>query len=854
MTWHDWMQRLPGVFRDSRSRRRRAAAKRGFCRVEALETRNLLTINFQFDYSLDTSHFFDSSGARAALEQAAQSLGSYLSDSLDAITPGAANSWVAQFASPSSGSTVSVGNLSIAANTLLIFVGARDFSGGTVAQSAPGGWIPGNADTQWINLLAGRGQTGAVPASGSIEMATDFGPWGGAMSFDSVGTDWYFGSTANGIGSNQMDFLSVAQHELAHILGFGTAESFDRYVAGNVFTGPSATAAYDGAGSPPLSGDRAHWQDGVTDGGQAAAMDPALGTGTRRLFTGLDYAALNDIGWNSNTGGGGPGGGGGTGGGQGSVVITAGSNLQTTESGGAVSFTAVLNSRPTSMVTLRLTNTNLNEAFLSTSTLVFTSQNWNVPQTVVVTGVDDLVIDGDQTFQILTSPLISSDSRFNGVNPIDLTITNIDNDHAGITVTPTSGLVTTEQGGTSSFYVSLSSKPSSNVTIGVSSSNTKEGTVSLSTLVFTPTNWMNAQIVTVTGVNDYVSDSNKMYTIILGTAVSSDPSYAGINPPDVSVINTSIPELTPTITLSGSPVTAQSEGNPILIDSGATVYDLDSPFLNMNGAKLVVTLTQNGTSNDRLVILNEGKSKGQVGVPSSGSSITYAGVTIGTRSGGTGTTPLVITFNTKATMAIVQEVVRNLQFRTTTSNKSNLDRCVALQLRTSDGQTSSVASKVVHVMTGALPPVINVGASSLSYANKSGPQLISPTASLVDPDSVLFGGGKLTISLGSGAAAGDALRIRRQGRGAAQIDAANDGTVRFGSVIIGSWSGGTNGKPLVITLKSTASLSAVQALIRNITFETAASNTSLATRAVNFQVTDGRGGSSATVTKSVAVQ
>jgi hypothetical protein len=848
MTWHDWMQRLPGVFRDSRSLRRRAAAKRGFCRVEALETRNLLTINFQFDYSLDTSHFFDSSGARAALEQAAQSLESYLSDSLDAITPSGANSWIAQFTSPSSGATVSVGNLSIAANTLLIFVGARDFSGGTVAESAPGGWIPGNADPQWLNLLAGRGQVGAVPVSGSSAPATDFGPWGGALSFDSVGTDWYFGSSANGIGSTQMDFVSVAQHELAHILGFGTAESFDRYISGSTFTGPSATAAYDGVGSPPLSGDRAHWQGGTTDGGQAAAMDPALGTGTRRLFTSLDYAALNDIGWNSNTGGGG------TGGGQGSVIITAGSNLQTTESGGAVSFTAVLNSRPTSMVTLRLTNTNLNEAFLSTSTLVFTSQNWNVPQTVVVTGVDDLVIDGNQTFQILTSPLISSDSRFNGVNPIDLTITNIDNDHAGITVTPTSGLVTTEQGGTSSFYVSLSSKPFSNVTIGVSSSNTKEGTVSLSTLVFTPTNWMNAQIVTVTGVNDYVSDSDKMYTIILGTAVSSDLSYSGINPPDVSVMNTSIPDVTPTITLSSSAVTVRPEGNPILLDSNAMVYDLDSPFLNMNGARLVVTLTQNGTSNDRLVILNEGKSKGQVGVPSSGSSITYAGVTIGTRSGGTGTTPLVITFNTKATMAIVQEVVRNLQFRTTTSNKSNLDRCVSLQLRTSDGQTSSVASKVVHVMTGALPPVINVGASSLSYVNKSGPQLINPTASLVDPDSALFGGGKLTISLGSGAAAGDALRIRRQGRGAAQIDAANDGTVRFGSVIIGSWSGGTNGKPLVITLKSTASLSAVQALIRNITFETASNNTSLASRAVNFQVTDGRGGSSATVTKSITVQ
>ncbi len=847
MTWHNWMQRLP-VFCDTPSRRRRhAGSKVTSSGIEALEVRNLLTVNIQFDYSLDTAHFFDSNpGARIILEQAARSLESHLTDSLEAIIPSGNNSWIAQFTSPGNGSAMHASNLTIAANTLLVFVGGRDLSG-EVAQGAPGGWGSGNNDPLWIDLLAARGQTGAL--GGPTGVATDFAPWGGSLAFDASGTDWYFGSSASGILPNQMDFLSVAQHELGHLLGFGTAESFDRYISGSTFAGPNATAAYDGTGSPPLSGDRSHWLAGLTDGGQSVAMDPALGPGVRRLFTGLDYAALNDIGWGSNSGGGGGGGGGGD---SGSVVINAGSNLQTSESGTSVSFTAVLNSKPTSTVTVNLSNSNLDEAFLSKSSLVFNPLNWNVPQTVVVTGVDDLVVDGNQSYQITTSPAVSSDPRFSGVNPVDVSITNIDNDAPGITVTPTSGLVTTEQGGTSSFTVYLNSQPASNVTIGVSSSNTKEGTVSLSSLVFTPTNWMVAQIVTVKGVDDRVSDSNKMYSIILGPASSADRSYAGINPPDVSVISTSIPDLTPTIDLSATEVSVSSEGKAALLDPNARVYDVDSPFLNLSGARLVITLSHNGTSNDRLSVLNKGKGKGQVGAPTSGS-ITYEGVTIGTRSGGTGTKPLTITFNSRATLAMVQQVARSLQFQTSTKNKSSLDRSVSMQLRLSDGTLSNTATQAIHVTTGALPPVINLGASALSYSNRSGAQLISPTASMTDPDSALFGGGKLTVSLGAGAAVGDILRIRRQGTGAAQIDAANDGTVRFGKTIIGSWSGGSNGKPLVITLKSTASQAAVQALIRNITFATSSTNTSLATRTVNFQLTDGRGGTSELVARNIAV-
>jgi len=41
----------------------------------------------------------------------------------------------------------------------------------------------------------------------------------------------------------------------------------------------------------------------------------------------------------------------------------------------------------------------------------------------------------------------SADPIYNGLDPADISVTNIDNDTAGFTVTPTSGLTTTEAGG-----------------------------------------------------------------------------------------------------------------------------------------------------------------------------------------------------------------------------------------------------------------------------------------------------------------------------------------------------------------------------------------------------------------------
>ncbi|MCQ4163279.1 choice-of-anchor Q domain-containing protein [Tahibacter harae] len=108
---------------------------------------------------------------------------------------------------------------------------------------------------------------------------------------------------------------------------------------------------------------------------------------------------------------------------------------------------------------------------------------------------------------------------------------------AGIRVTPTSGLVTSETGGTATFSIVLARYPKADVSLALASSDASEGVVFPASLTITQANWNRPQTITVTGLDDGVSDGDQAYTIVIGPAGSTDPAYAGIDPPDVSAVN-----------------------------------------------------------------------------------------------------------------------------------------------------------------------------------------------------------------------------------------------------------------------------------------------------------------------------
>ncbi len=168
------------------------------------------------------------------------------------------------------------------------------------------------------------------------------------------------------------------------------------------------------------------------------------------------------------------------------VTVTPKQNLLTTEAGGTAQFTVTVSGypKPTADVTITLSSSDTTEGTISTSTLTFTPADWNVPQTVTITGVDDALADGLQPYTINLSATSSSDPNYNGIAAGNASAGNID-DEPGASFSAAS-VTTTEAGGTATFTAWLNTAPTADVTVTLSSSDTTEATLSPTTLTFTP--------------------------------------------------------------------------------------------------------------------------------------------------------------------------------------------------------------------------------------------------------------------------------------------------------------------------------------------------------------------------------
>jgi hypothetical protein len=109
-------------------------------------------------------------------------------------------------------------------------------------------------------------------------------------------------------------------------------------------------------------------------------------------------------------------------------MINPTSGLVTGEDGTKTSFTVKLTSEPLGDVTIPLFSLDETEGILDKVNLVFTSSDWDIEQTVTVTGVDDEDLDGDQNYTIYLDEATSLDPDYHGLFPGDVQITNIDND------------------------------------------------------------------------------------------------------------------------------------------------------------------------------------------------------------------------------------------------------------------------------------------------------------------------------------------------------------------------------------------------------------------------------------------
>ena len=169
-----------------------------------------------------------------------------------------------------------------------------------------------------------------------------------------------------------------------------------------------------------------------------------------------------------------------------------------------------------------------------------------------------------------------------------------------------------------------------------------------------------------------------------------------------------------------------------------------------------------------------------------------------------------------------------------------------------NGSTSEFSSAVTVVGAPSPNPVLTLSTATVISTSRTTPVVLDATATLTDADSANFNGGKLTVTLSPTGKGSDQLAVRNQGTGTGQISVSKK-NVLFEGVVIGTMIGGKGKKALEVTLNSSATVEATQALIRNVTYLNKAKKVPVHTKTAGFNVTDGSGHSSGTINKTIEV-
>ncbi|MCB1613272.1 MAG: hypothetical protein KDI60_16190 [Xanthomonadales bacterium] len=247
--------------------------------------------------------------------------------------------------------------------------------------------------------------------------------------------------------------------------------------------------------------------------------------------------------------------------GQPSVVLTqSGGSTLVTEGGATDSYSLVLTTIPSSPVTITMTP----DSQLSTlpTTLTFTAGDWNIPQQVVVSAVDDPITEGPHAGTITHS---ATGGGYDGVAIPDVTASIADNDTATLAISDVSQVEGT--GGSSSFQftVTLTGSVGSAFTVPVSSSDGSAMAGSDYTAIPAGTSLGftgaagQTQTATVAVQGDAIVEANETFAVVLGA-----PSNALVSIADGSADGTIVNDDTATVAIDN---VVEAEG-----DSGSSSY------------------------------------------------------------------------------------------------------------------------------------------------------------------------------------------------------------------------------------------------------------------------------------------
>jgi hypothetical protein len=202
--------------------------------------------------------------------------------------------------------------------------------------------------------------------------------------------------------------------------------------------------------------------------------------------------------------------------GPGALVVESGGTTAVAEGGANDSYTISLSKKPTASVRVNLVPAFGDQvrAFSAVNPanayVEFTPTNWDIPQTVVVSAVNDSVEEGFQR-SFVKNISTSTDPQYENVGMPRVIVNVIDNDYPGVMILPSGGSTRVVEGGDGDTYqVVLTFPPTQPVTIELENSQKQVTAVAsvggASSLVFTTANWNVPQSVTVAAIDDTLNE------------------------------------------------------------------------------------------------------------------------------------------------------------------------------------------------------------------------------------------------------------------------------------------------------------------------------------------------------------
>ena len=260
--------------------------------------------------------------------------------------------------------------------------------------------------------------------------------------------------------------------------------------------------------------------DDIPDGDQSATLSLGIAQSADPAFNGVDVTDVTLVNFDDDGA---------------RILVNPTGGLIVDENGATASFLVALTTAPEAEVRIPVNSGDTTEFAIAETVIVFTPLDWNA-RTIVVTGVDDNLVDGNIVGAIVLESAISTDARYAGIDPADVVVTNLDNETVQVIVDPAGAIETSETGTTATITVRLGTPPTQPVRIDVVNPDATEWVLDGTFLEF-PAGGTAAQTLVVTGVDDDEIDGDITGTIVLRPIVSDDPVYQGLDPADVPALN-----------------------------------------------------------------------------------------------------------------------------------------------------------------------------------------------------------------------------------------------------------------------------------------------------------------------------